>query len=123
MNAHEPTLDDLLEQQRADEAARRRDEGRDRGLHAAHPYWRLHAEDALERLARRGVPFTADDLHAEAGDQLGNASNSAIGGLFSRAARRGLIRHVGYTTSTRPAAHGRVLRQWCGTGGGGQRAA
>lgn len=110
----EPTLDDALEQQRAEEAARRRDHGRDAALHASHPYWRVYAEDALERLAHRGTPFTADDLHREAGGQLGEATNAAIGGLFAQAAKRGLITQCGYTTSTRPEAHGRVLRQWRG---------
>lgn len=107
--SEQPSLDDYIA-----EAHRRRDHGRDAALHAAHPYWRVYAEDAIERLARRGEPFTADDLHREAGDQLASASNSAIGGLFARAAKRGLIVHCGYTTSTRPEAHGRVLRQWKG---------
>jgi hypothetical protein len=74
------------------------------------PDWANRAWDALIELARRGV-FSADDLIARVGSP---ESPSAVGGLFRRAARAGQIRCVGFTTSTRIARHGGVVRLWEG---------
>jgi hypothetical protein len=75
-----------------------------------------HAEDWAERAERwfhsvnHGVSFTADDLRELVGDPP--AHGDAMGAVFRSAARAGLITCTGTTTSKRPDAHGRLLREW-----------
>lgn len=59
---------------------------------------------------RPGVDFTADDLRDLVGDPP--AHGDAMGAVFRKAHRSGLITCSGFTTSTRPDAHGRALRTW-----------
>lgn len=54
--------------------------------------------------------FTADDLREMVGDPP--AHGDAMGAVFRKAHRSGVIQRVGFTTSTRPDAHGRALRTW-----------
>jgi hypothetical protein len=61
-------------------------------------------------LADTGWHFTADDIRALAGDPP--AHGDAMGAVFRSAARAGLIVCTGTTTSKRPDAHGRLLREW-----------
>lgn len=107
----EPTLDDLLEQQRADEAVRRRDEGAAQAQHGAHPWVRVHLERHLDRLIASGDRFTAETLRARAGDPLASHPN-LIGAVILAASKAGRIQTVGYCESTRPEARCRVLRVW-----------
>lgn len=65
---------------------------------AAHRTWRPKAKEALSELIESGEPFTADDLRARV-DEKPHHPN-AIGALFNGAARRGLIRKIGYQQST-----------------------
>lgn len=62
------------------------------------------------RFLEPGMVFTADDLRHYAGDPP--AHGDAMGAVFRSAARAGLITCTGTTTSKRPDAHGRLLREW-----------
>jgi hypothetical protein len=73
--------------------------------------WSDEAIEALERLAADGIQFTADHLIELVGEP---ASPNAIGSVFGKAARAGLIRCVGYTTSRRITRHGGLQRIWRG---------
>ena len=67
---------------------------------------------AIEYLAASGVPFTADALRD---DRFGlDVQPNEVGPAFARARRAGIVRHVGYRTSTAPSRHGGVLRVWVG---------
>lgn len=57
-----------------------------------------------------GTRFTADHVRWIVGDPPGHGD--AFGAVFRSAARHGLITCTGYTTSKRPDAHGRLLREW-----------
>lgn len=71
--------------------------------------WRAKAEARLEDLIERGTDFTAEDVT----DVVGVApSPNAIGGLFR--GYKGRMKAVGFTTASRPEAHGRALRVWQG---------
>lgn len=76
-------------------------------------WWQQTADAAIEHMAARGVPFTADDLVDVTG--LPEArSPRAMGARFLTAARRGVIVPVGYTTSRRRGARCAVVRVWRG---------
>jgi len=73
--------------------------------------WSESALEELERLAGSSQDFTADDLVAEVGAP---DSPGAVGAAFSKAAKSGLIRTVGYATSRRVGRHGGLVRVWRG---------
>lgn len=79
---------------------------------AAGEWWRRIADQAIRAIARRGLPFTADDLVDRTG--LPEAANPrAMGARFTSAHRDGVIRLVGYAMS-RPSCRGAVVRVWQG---------
>lgn len=104
-----PTLFDV------DEGRARRDDGVDHagdGAPAALTAgWRVLADEAIGDLARTGREFSADNLVLRVGEP---PVPNMLGGVFLAAAKRGLIRGVGYRPGTRPAAHARVQRVWVG---------
>jgi hypothetical protein len=73
--------------------------------------WSDEAFEVLERLAVDGIEFTADYLIELFGvpDSAG-----AVGAVFSKAAKAGLIKVVGYATSRRIGRHGSLVRVWRG---------
>jgi hypothetical protein len=73
--------------------------------------WRVAAERQLEDLARSGERFTSEDLTRVVGVP---PSPNAVGAVVNGAARRGLIRPVGFTNATRPSQHSATLRVWEG---------
>ena len=75
------------------------------------PDWNDAAWGTLIRLARSGREFSADDLVDAAGSP---SSPGATGALFAHAARQGLIRMAGVTTSRRLTRHGSLQRVWRG---------
>lgn len=88
-------------------------EGADAALHgyavtvADQDDWRTKADARLDELIAKGETFTSEDVV----DAVGPApSRNAIGGLFQ--SRKGEMAQVGWTTATRPEAHGRGLRVW-----------
>ena len=68
-------------------------------------------ESEVRRLAATGDRFQPDDV-------LPNLeSRRALGPVFNRLQREGLIVEVGTATSTRPSRHGALTRVYRGTGG------
>lgn len=74
--------------------------------------WREAAWTELIRLAVAGVEFNADDIRAEVGSPT---RANAMGALFLRAVREGLIERVGERGMTRPIAHARRTATYIGT--------
>jgi hypothetical protein len=72
--------------------------------------WAAKAQWYIDWTVPPGKTFTADDLRAFAGNPPGHGD--AMGAVFRSAARAGLITCTGTTTSKRPDAHGRLLREW-----------
>lgn len=75
--------------------------------------WADLVDDTIVEFAERCVPFVVDDIREVTGHPLG-ASDNAFGARFMAAARRGLIRKVGYQQSTRPERHGGIVAVWQG---------
>lgn len=73
--------------------------------------WRVKADECIDRLAKDGREFSADDLVAEVGEP---PVPNMLGGVFLSASKRGMIRTVGYRQGQRPSAHARVQRVWAG---------
>lgn len=78
--------------------------------------WKAGVARVIAILARRGEPFTNDDVRAEADQRmLGEPTHcNAWGAAMSTARKRGVIQAVGYTTSTQVSRHGAIVRQWRG---------
>jgi len=75
-------------------------------------HWRSRATDWLLVLAGwEDHVFSSDDLVEIVGTP---PVPNMLGALFLGARRAGLIDPVGYTQSTRPAAHARTIRTWKG---------
>lgn len=73
--------------------------------------WEADAREALEQVAKSGLPFTAYDLTEKA--QLRNPSHpNQWGPLFRQAATDGVIRKVGYAESRRPGRKHGLCRVW-----------
>ena len=73
--------------------------------------WVEKADAELKRLAGSGERFTAETLTG----RIGMPSHAkAVGARFNAAARKGLIRKVGFTRANRRAAHSRDLAVWEG---------
>jgi hypothetical protein len=79
---------------------------------AASDDWKSRWDEAIGYLARRGAPFTADDVREIAGDPTDHPN--ATGARFLAAARAGLIRRVGYRKATHEGAHARMVSEWVG---------
>lgn len=65
----------------------------------------------IARAAATGAVFSANDLRAHLPPGVRTA---AIGARFAHARRRGVIRAVGYITSTDPGTHAHPVRTWRG---------
>lgn len=96
-----------------DLASSLRDEGMARAALAVSGEWRDRAWQAIVDLADSGEEFTAQDVRDTAGEAPGHAN--AMGFLFTRARKLGLIRCIGRRTVDRPSLHGHELRVWVGT--------
>lgn len=71
------------------------------------------SEAEIRRLAAAKVEFTPDDVLP------GLQSRKALGPVFSKLAREGVVRCVGAKPSSSPSRHGALTRIWIGTDGGG----
>jgi hypothetical protein len=90
-----------------------RDAGGSLADEAAGRWWQQTADAAIEAMAARGLPFTADDLVEVTG--LPEATSPrAMGARFLSAARSGVIVQAGYATSRRRGARCAVVRVWLG---------
>ena len=81
--------------------------------------WRAAFTASVEALARRGEPFTSEDVTALVGlprDSQQNR-NSAVGAMMNGLAKRGIIRKTGQRVkSAYPQSHAREILQWIGVG-------
>jgi hypothetical protein len=75
--------------------------------------WKGRCDDAIDAMARRGVPFQASDL-VELGLIEDPPNHHQWGPRFSYAARRGVIREAAATKSKRPTSHSSRLVTWIG---------
>lgn len=82
---------------------------------AVHRGWDAAAQQAIGQLARRGIPFTADDFRTLMADAPDPHHPNTIGSFFRHARAQGLIRPTGkFTTSTTATRHGAAIREWVG---------
>jgi hypothetical protein len=94
------------------EVARQR--GMDRSEQNACPEWKEQAVIALSRVATLGAPFTADHVWLVL-EQDGVAmphTPAALGPIFLRAAKQGLIAKTGRLVRTKFARRHRDLTEW-----------
>lgn len=98
-----------------DVARARRDAGMTVATYATDIAWTRAADRSIAELAATGEPFTAEELRAIVGPPVG--SHNAMGTVFLRAARAGIIIRVGSRQANRVEAAGRWLAMWRGTGG------
>ena len=79
--------------------------------------WRAAFTASVEALARRGTPFTSEDVTALVGlprDSQQNR-NSAVGAMMNGLAKRGIIRKTGQRVkSAYPQSHAREILEWIG---------
>jgi hypothetical protein len=74
--------------------------------------WRGRALFTIYRLARRGQPFTADDVRRVMKRDSPDEP-ATVGGVFLLAVKLGYITPTGaYVKSTRAECHGRPMRMW-----------
>lgn len=82
------------------------------------PDWTQLAREAIGWLAEEGEPFTSEDLVRIVGLPRPGATrsnrNNAVGAVLGGAARRGVIRKVGYRNAQRPRLHAAQLAVWEG---------
>ena len=93
------------------EGQRRQAAGAQMAIDAALP-WALQAE---RWLTSREDAFTSEHVVAAIGlprGVVGVNQNNAVGALIRAWSRRGAIRRVGYTASTRVESHGALLSLW-----------
>jgi len=88
---------------------------RDRGMalvdEAEPDAWKAKADAAIRSLAASGAEFGAEEVRAIAGSP---EHPNAFGSRFLQAAKRGLIRKVGYRNSSRPSLHAHPVAVWVG---------
>ncbi|MFJ5090006.1 hypothetical protein [Streptomyces sp. NPDC088674] len=91
-------------------------DGIGRAVENTGPDWATACRNAIELMARRGIPFQAADLIAE-GLIDEPDSPARWGGAFSTAAKDGVIEHAPESTtkSKRVTVHRSLCRQWIGT--------
>lgn len=69
---------------------------------------RRRIDSAIRTVAARGKPFSANDIRHLVADVPG----PLMGARFQAAARAGLIRRVGYVTSTKANTHAHPVTEW-----------
>lgn len=80
---------------------------------AANFNWTDYALSLLEYFAKSVRQFSSDEFRAHFVNHLPEPPHpNAFGALFNRAAKAGIIRHVGYIKSVRASAHRRVVGVW-----------
>jgi hypothetical protein len=100
-----------LDDYEADRAAVARTEGQRAALAVGDPDWAQRALAVIDRFARAGDEFTAEDIRRAAGQP---PSPAAMGAVFGQAARAGRIRCTGWRASSRATRRGSSLKTWRG---------
>lgn len=78
------------------------------------PEWAAECDDAIEAMARRGIPFQAADLIRE--KLVGEPPHpNCWGPRFIKASKRGVVEHVNFGGSNRATVHRSICHQWIGT--------
>ena len=92
-----------------------RDEAIERADRHANEAWKQAAEATILHIARMRPTFTADDVwkHLQAHANVETHEPSALGAIFNKLRREGLIRHTGeFTVSRRVSRHAAPMRVW-----------
>lgn len=76
---------------------------------AAHPDDAARVERAIRQLAATGRPFSANQAR-----ELHGVKGGVVGATFTALRTRGLIRRIGYVTSTEPGTHAHPVGEWIG---------
>lgn len=63
---------------------------------------------AILQVARRGQPFSANDVRP----LVPNAPGPLMGARFNAAAKRGVIKRIGYVASTKANTHAHPVAEW-----------
>lgn len=84
-----------------------------RRAECADPVWVDRARETIAGLARRGKPFTSEDVLAHVGSST--ADNRALGGLFRAARIFRIITPTGRVVpARRPIRNSGLVREWVG---------
>ena len=86
-------------------------EGIARATAASDPDAIQQLDNLIATYAATGKPFSANDLRKHIPEGV---RPNAVGGRFSYARRRGLIRAIGWVASTDPGTHAHPVRVWQG---------
>jgi len=86
-------------------------EGMVRATNASCPDAIAQLDQIIAEHAATGEPFSANDVRPHLPEEVRPA---AVGGRFRHAARRGVIRPIGYVASTDPGTHAHPVRLWKG---------
>lgn len=92
-----------------------RDEGVENTLAADVTPHRDHADTirlTVARVALLESTFTSDDIHAALPEDCRPHSPNVLPAVIRDMAKKGLIRPVSYTQSSRPSRHAAVIRVW-----------
>jgi hypothetical protein len=79
---------------------------------AEHQAWKTKADAAIDRLAKSGKEFTAEDVRAIAGDPR---RPNAFGARIRAAWKAGTIVKCGYRASQRASLHAHPIAVWRGS--------
>lgn len=81
--------------------------------------WKRRFKASLGMRARRGEPFTSEDIIRAIGLPRGKVksnANNAVGAMMNAAARKGIIVKTGRRVlAKRPTSHAAELTEWIGT--------
>ncbi len=92
-----------------------RDEAKGRVERNANDQWKHTAEAAVIHVARMRQTFTADDVwsHLTKHTRCETHEPSALGAVFNKLRRQGVIRHTGeFVISRRQTRHAAPIRVW-----------
>ena len=92
-----------------------RDEAIERVDRNADDAWKQAAEATVIHIARMRPEFTADDVwkHLTSHTSCETHEPSALGAIFNKLRRQGIIRHTGeFRISSRPERHAAPIRVW-----------
>jgi len=81
---------------------------------AVHRMAGTHIRAAIDQLAAKGEPFTAEDVRKLLPEEVRPHSDNLLPAYIGGAAGAGRITAVGWATCTRPERRGGPMRRWIG---------